>query len=376
MAKDRDPRTERPRWQDDPVVQESEGLKWKGHQSKAGVSKSGVSPAVEFGLQLFRNRSHHGSTQEGKDDGAWAAFFRSEAKGEALKLELDPDRGVGGAYLIDTEVDVRGIHSTADILEGLGLRAPRGLQRSVRFVASQANAARSGDSTLHGDPLSPLMGSSDVVVEGKPAWRVLVDFQPCSQQTAGVPHGGGFVADGAPSVWINGLPAVRVGDAIVETAGGPNPVATGASSVLLGTPGPPVDAVVPVPAPPPSGAAQWLDADITAMIGRLKLGAQAGGERTEDGAQLGLKASAKASVVAGEVEGSWKIPLSDDWSISLGVKGEGSLLSAGAEAGGGLSLGSKGAGTKRRWGLDQWRVGAGAGLFGGAFEISIGVEKN
>ncbi len=375
MAKNRDPKQERPEFSPEPIIQESEGPKWKGPTNKAGVKEGKGDPSFEMGLQLFRQRSHHGSTQEGKNDGAWAAYFRAEAKGEALKVEYDPEDWTGAAYLLDAEVDVQGIYSTADILESLGLKAPQGLQEPTRFVVSQAWAARSGDMTLHGEPLSELMGSHNVRIGGTPAWRVMVDFQPCSQQTAGVPHGGGFVLQGAPTVRINGLPAVRAGDAIMETAGGPNPISGGEPTVLLGEPGPPVDCLVPVPAPPPTGLAKWLDVDINAMIGRAKMGAQLGGERTEDGAKAGLFGGAKASLFSSEAEGSWKIPLSDDWAISLGVKGEGSLLSAGANAGGGVSWGAKGPDGKRRWGLDKWGAGAGAGLFGGGLEISIGLES-
>lgn len=374
MPKNRDPREERPQWQNEPSIQESEGFKWKSLKNKAGVKGGKGEPGIESGLQLFRERRHHGSTQEGKDDGAWAAFFRTEAKGEALKFEFDPDKGTGGAYLIDGEVDVQGIYSTADILEGLGFKAPAGLQEPTRFIVSEAKAARAGDMTLHGETLSNLMGSHDVFIGGKPAWRAFVDFQPCSLQTAGVPHGGGFVVQGAPTVFINGLPAVRAGDAVMETAGGPNPISGGEATVLLGKPGPPVDCLVPVPAPPPSGVSKWLDADINAVVGRLKFGAQVGAEQGDEGGKAGVFAGAKVAALTSEAEGSWKIPLSDDWAITLGVKGEGSLLTAGANVGGGVSWGAKGPDGKRRWGIDKWGAGAGAGPFGGAFEISIGLE--
>jgi uncharacterized Zn-binding protein involved in type VI secretion len=42
-----------------------------------------------------------------------------------------------------------------------------------------------------------------------------------------------MVAVGSATVLIGGLPAARVGDAIVE-AGAPNPIAAGAPTVLIG----------------------------------------------------------------------------------------------------------------------------------------------
>ena len=47
------------------------------------------------------------------------------------------------------------------------------------------------------------------------------------------PHVGGVVAVGSLTVLIDGLPAARQGDQVVE-AGGPNPIAAGCPTVLIG----------------------------------------------------------------------------------------------------------------------------------------------
>jgi len=47
------------------------------------------------------------------------------------------------------------------------------------------------------------------------------------------PHVGGMVAKGSLTVLIDGFPAARMGDQIVE-AGGPNVIATGCPTVLIG----------------------------------------------------------------------------------------------------------------------------------------------
>lgn len=97
-------------------------------------------------------------------------------------------------------------------------------------------AARMGDPTSHGKPLSPGPGSTDVLIGGKPAWRVGSDFHVCPQQipaTPPIPHVGGTVAVGSMTVLINNLPAARQGDMIIE-AGPPDSITTGEPTVIIG----------------------------------------------------------------------------------------------------------------------------------------------
>ena len=94
-------------------------------------------------------------------------------------------------------------------------------------------AARMGDVTSHGTPLSPGPGSVNVLIGGKPAWRALSDTHVCPLVTGVVPHVGGVVAAGSTTVLINNLPAARQGDQIVE-AGPPNAIAMGEPTVLIG----------------------------------------------------------------------------------------------------------------------------------------------
>jgi uncharacterized Zn-binding protein involved in type VI secretion len=94
-------------------------------------------------------------------------------------------------------------------------------------------AARVGDMTSHGTPLSPGPGSSNVLIGGMPAWRGTADFHTCPLVTVTVPHVGGVVALGSITVLINNLPAVRQGDMIVES-GPPNSVVMGCPTVMIG----------------------------------------------------------------------------------------------------------------------------------------------
>ncbi len=94
-------------------------------------------------------------------------------------------------------------------------------------------AARMGDLTSHGTPLSPGPGSINVLIGGKPAWRAVSDVHTCPLVTGVVPHVGGVVAVGSTTVLINNLPAARQGDQVVE-AGLPNAITIGMPTVLIG----------------------------------------------------------------------------------------------------------------------------------------------
>ena len=93
-------------------------------------------------------------------------------------------------------------------------------------------AARMGDMTSHGTPLSPGPGSVNVLIGGLPAWRAGSDMHVCPLFSGPAPHVGGIVAMGSPTVMINGLPAARQGDMIVES-GPPNTIVMGCPTVMI-----------------------------------------------------------------------------------------------------------------------------------------------
>ena len=94
-------------------------------------------------------------------------------------------------------------------------------------------AARITDQTSHGTPLTPGPGSPTVFIGSKPAWRAGSDVHTCPLSDGPKPHVGGIVAIGSTTVFINGLPAVRQGDQIIEV-GPPNVIAIGEPTVLIG----------------------------------------------------------------------------------------------------------------------------------------------
>lgn len=95
-------------------------------------------------------------------------------------------------------------------------------------------AARVGDEVEH--RLPPILvggpGSPNVFIGGLPAWRGNKDIHQCVTPPL---HGPGMVIDGSSKVLINGLPACRVGDTIMEACGLPNKITGGCPTVLIGS---------------------------------------------------------------------------------------------------------------------------------------------
>lgn len=60
------------------------------------------------------------------------------------------------------------------------------------------------------------------------------DIHNCATPLPLPPHGPGVVIDGSSTVLINGLPACRMGDTIVEALGPPNKITMGCPTVLIG----------------------------------------------------------------------------------------------------------------------------------------------
>jgi uncharacterized Zn-binding protein involved in type VI secretion len=85
---------------------------------------------------------------------------------------------------------------------------------------------------MHG-PLAPGPGCATVLIGGRPAWRAIGDTHVCPLFNGLQPHVGGVVATGSATVLIGGLPAARAGDTVQE-AGAPNPILSGAFTVLIG----------------------------------------------------------------------------------------------------------------------------------------------
>jgi len=60
------------------------------------------------------------------------------------------------------------------------------------------------------------------------------DTHICPIPTPVPPHGPGLVIDGSTTVMVNGLPLARQGDTVLEALGGPDKIAMGCPTVVIG----------------------------------------------------------------------------------------------------------------------------------------------
>jgi uncharacterized Zn-binding protein involved in type VI secretion len=98
-------------------------------------------------------------------------------------------------------------------------------------------AATKKSKTSHsGDPLSSGTGGSPKVkISGVSAWRARIrtDFHYCKLSDGSKPHKGGTIRKGSSQVFIDGFPAARVGDIIIERSPAPNIILKGNEKVIL-----------------------------------------------------------------------------------------------------------------------------------------------
>ena len=94
-------------------------------------------------------------------------------------------------------------------------------------------AATVNSLTSHGSPFLPGIGSINILIGGKPALRAGIDMHVCPLSDGPKPHVGGVVSMGSSTVLFNNMPAVRVGDLIIE-AGAPNAIVQGEITVMIG----------------------------------------------------------------------------------------------------------------------------------------------
>jgi uncharacterized Zn-binding protein involved in type VI secretion len=88
-------------------------------------------------------------------------------------------------------------------------------------------AAKTAEETLKISTAAAM--SSTIAAAAGPA-----DMNSCSTPLPPPAHGPGVVIDGSATVRINGLPACRAGDTIVEAVGPPNKISIGESTVIIG----------------------------------------------------------------------------------------------------------------------------------------------
>lgn len=125
---------------------------------------------------------------------------------------------------------------------GMPLAAAAGLQAAQQAADIAIKAAESATKAAVG-PAAPialaaeqalkasLLASMSSMVTGMSGGA---DIHMCTVPTPVPPHGPGVVIDGSATVSINNLPACRLGDTVLEAIGGPNKIAKGETTVIIG----------------------------------------------------------------------------------------------------------------------------------------------
>lgn len=113
---------------------------------------------------------------------------------------------------------------------GVSLAAVAALVAQAAQTAIRMGAAMTR--TAAGDPSGPVDMTAAVTGFAQTLASTGVDTHNCGLPTP-MPHIGGVVITGSPTVMINNMPACRMGDTILE-AGPPNSIAMGCPTVIIG----------------------------------------------------------------------------------------------------------------------------------------------
>ena len=127
-------------------------------------------------------------------------------------------RGVGGAAAAAIQSAKATSDATLKAAEAATLAA-MGTPGAPAAKAAEETAKATAAASM-GSMISGAAGGADIHV--------------CATPLPLPPHGPGVVVDGSTTVFINKLPACRVGDTIVEAIGPPNKIAMGCPTVIIG----------------------------------------------------------------------------------------------------------------------------------------------
>jgi uncharacterized Zn-binding protein involved in type VI secretion len=348
-------------------------------------------PAVErtVGVGPLYQREFAGAlltTKKSVADKSFISLGHVEGTFSALAASYDVEEKKAELTVVEAKGRVAVIHAEVDAVDAIkrlfGWNSPPPAEAPAPTVAGGGApfAARVSDPTSHGAPLSPGIGSPNVIIGGLPAWRANIDVAACPVVKGGVPDAGGTVLKGAPSVLINGMMACRMGDVVTEVPGGTNTIVGGCPSVTFGQASPTVSAgpsCVEVHAA--EEAKPWLKpelkatGDVLTAEGEASLGAKVDLKELSGGVEGNIGVS--AAVFRGDVSGGlgFRIPFTDHY-VSVGAKAEGSAISAGIGAHAGMVVNGKDPTTGRHM-LFKTDVGAKAELgLGAALGFSLSIE--
>ena len=126
---------------------------------------------------------------------------------------------------------------------GIPLAAVAALQAAKAAADTAVQTAVAATAAATGTPGAPaalaaeqatkgaVLSSMSSAITGASAGA---DIHMCATPSPVPPHGPGVVTTGSATVWINNLPACRLGDTIMEALGPPNVIAKGEATVIVG----------------------------------------------------------------------------------------------------------------------------------------------
>ena len=126
---------------------------------------------------------------------------------------------------------------------GIPAAAVAGIQAAKKVSDATIKAAEAATAAAAGTPGLPAAKAAEETTKAAAAASMSstiisaaggADIHNCATPLPIPPHGPGVVIDGSNTVLINGLPACRMGDTIVEALGPPNKITMGCSTVLIG----------------------------------------------------------------------------------------------------------------------------------------------
>jgi uncharacterized Zn-binding protein involved in type VI secretion len=126
---------------------------------------------------------------------------------------------------------------------GIPAAAAAALQVQKKASEVRIKAAEVATAAAMGTPAAPAAKTAEQTLKAAEAVAMataitavagLADIHTCTTPLPIPPHGPGVVIDGSTTVFINGLPAARAGDTILEAIGPPNKIAKGCLNVMIG----------------------------------------------------------------------------------------------------------------------------------------------
>lgn len=126
---------------------------------------------------------------------------------------------------------------------GMLLAGAPALQSAKQSADAVIQAAEAATMAAAGTPGYPAAKAAEESIKASTAATMAstitaaagaADMHTCSTPLPIPPHGPGVVINGSATVRINGLPACRMGDTIVEAVGPPNTIANGEARVIIG----------------------------------------------------------------------------------------------------------------------------------------------